>query len=244
MRDDLQDALVPVKWAKAQIPILQERLISWQRTRPYELVMEDDPQRPDMELLVAYLKKPIDPLIIGDVGAVINSVRTALDLTMTAVLSRHGVVADWTPPFPICKNSVDFFTKVKSLETEHGCSAAEVAYIERMKAYDGGDHVLWHIAKLDNLRKHQRLLTVEPIPSTVHIGWIYYAERLMCHSHAKNKTVLYRIPRGEFRPAHGNANVTPDIFLNEAPSGVGVHPAIVSLRVYSERVYWLIEGFP
>lgn len=244
MKADLEDALVPVKWAQAQIPVVQDRLIAWQRSRPYEIVAENDPQRSDMELLVAYRKKPLNPLIVGDVGAVINSVRTALDLTMAAVVARHGVVPDRAPNFPIHKAAGDFLAAVKRLETEHGCSAAEVAYVERTKAYDGGDAVLWHIGKLDNLRKHQRLLTVEPIPSTVHIGWIYYAERLMLHSHAQNKTILYRIPRGVFRPTDGNTNLTPDIFLNEAPSGVGVHPAIVSLRVYSERVYWLIDGFP
>ncbi|HML07357.1 MAG TPA: hypothetical protein VK430_04415 [Xanthobacteraceae bacterium] len=244
MKADLEDALVPVKWAEAQIPVLQERLLAWQRSRPYEIVTENDPQRSDMELLVAYRKKPLDPLIVGDVGAIINSVRTALDLTIAAVVARHGIVPDRAPNFPNAKTSNDFSTAVKKLETEYGCSPTEVAYIERAKAYDGGDAVLWHICKLDNLRKHQRLLTVEPIPSTVNISWIYYAERIMEHSHAQNKTKLYRIPRGVFRPTDGNTNLTPDIFLNEAPSGVGIHPAIVALRVYSERVYWLISEFP
>ena len=34
MRADLEDALVPVKWAEAQIPILRQRLIDWQHTDP------------------------------------------------------------------------------------------------------------------------------------------------------------------------------------------------------------------
>ncbi len=244
MQPDLEDALVPIQWAKAQIPVLQERLIAWQRSRPYDIVAEPDPQRPNMELLVAYRKKPLDPLIIGDVGAVINSVRTALDLAMAAVVARHGVVPDRAPAFPIHKAASNFLAAVNKLKTEHRCSPAEVAYVEGTKAYDGGDVVLWHIAKLDNLRKHQRLLTVEPIPSTVHITWMSYAERLMLHSHSQNKSILYRIPAGEFRATDGNTNITPDIFLNEAPSGVGIHPAIASLRAYSERVYWLIQMFP
>ena len=82
MKADLEDALVPVKWAQAHMPVLQERFLAWQRTYPYKIVAEPDPNRGDRELLVAYLEKPLDPLIVGDVGAIINSVRTGLDLMM------------------------------------------------------------------------------------------------------------------------------------------------------------------
>jgi hypothetical protein len=244
MKDDLEDALVPIKWAEAQIPILQDRLLSWQRSHPYEIVTEDDPQQPDRELLVAYRKKPLDPLIVGDVGAVVNSIRTALDLTMAAVVARRGVKPDRPPYFPIYKTAADFLAAVKRLEAQHSITTAEITYIEQAKAYDGGDNMLWHIGKLDNLRKHQRLLTVQPIPSVVNLGQIRYAERLMLHSHAQNRSLLYRIPRGEFRLTDGDINLTPDIFLNETPSGIGIHPAIVALRAYCSRVYWLIQDFP
>jgi hypothetical protein len=244
MKADLEDALVPVTWARAQIPILQERLSAWQRSYPYELTTEPDPQQPDRELLVAYLKKPLDPLIVGDVGAAINSIRTGLDLMMAAVVARHGVSPDRAPNFPIAKTRTDFSAGVKKLETEYGISSVEIAAIERTKAYDGGDHVLWHIAKLDNLRKHQRLLTILPIPTRADITSAPYAERLMLHSHSQNKTVLYRIPAGAFCATEGGTNLSADIFLNETPVGIGIHPAIVALRVYSDRVYWLIHGFP
>ena len=64
-------------WARAQIPVLQERFLSWQRSYPYKLVCQPERGRPDRELLVAYLEKPLDPLIIGDIGAIINSVQLA-----------------------------------------------------------------------------------------------------------------------------------------------------------------------
>jgi hypothetical protein len=93
MRDDLEDVLVPVIWAKAQIPIFQDRLLTWQRSYPYEIVAEPDPDHPNRELLTAYLKKPLDPLIIGDIGAAINSIRTGLDLL------RYGVLPMCRLPF-------------------------------------------------------------------------------------------------------------------------------------------------
>jgi hypothetical protein len=244
MKADLEDALVPVKWAQAQIPVLQERFIAWQRSYPYEIVSEPDPYQPDRELLVAYLKKPLDSLIVGDVGAIINSVRTGLDLMMAAIVARHGIPARDAPNFPVRKKPADFLAAVKELEAKYGLSPAEISRIERTKAYDGGDHVLWHIATLDNLRKHQRLLTVEPIPSQAEITSIIYAERLMLHSHSQNKTTLYRISAGAFHPTKGNTNLSAQIFLNETPAGVGMHPAIVALQNYCSRVYWLIQDFP
>jgi hypothetical protein len=160
MKADLDDALVPVKWAEAQIPILQERLSAWQRTYPYEIVAEPDPDGADRELLVAYLKKPLDPLIVGDVGAMVNSIRTGLNL-----VARHGVIPSRAPDFPISKTPTDFLAAVEKLKSKNWISPIEAAVIKRTKAYDGGDGMLFHIGKLDNLRKHQRLLTVEPTPT-------------------------------------------------------------------------------
>jgi hypothetical protein len=168
MKDDLLDALVPVQWAQAQMPVLQDRILAWQRTYPFKIVTEPDPDRGDRELLVAYLEKPLDPLIVGDVGAMINSIRTGLNLMMTAVVARHGV-PNRAPDFPIAETASDFLATIKKMESKKWISSLEAAVIERTKAYNGGDGILWHIGKLDNLRKHQRLLTVEPIPSRAHV---------------------------------------------------------------------------
>jgi hypothetical protein len=73
---------------------------------------------------------------------------------MAAVVARHGVAPETTPNFPIREKSSDFFKRVRQLKAGRWISADEATAIEKTKAYDGGDHVLWHIAKLDNLRKH------------------------------------------------------------------------------------------
>jgi hypothetical protein len=248
MKADLQDALVPVKWAEAQIPILQQRLIEWNRSGPYRIIVEPEPQQPNWELLVAYLEKPLDALIVGDVGAVINSVRTALNLLISAVVARHGTVPSRAPDFPIAKKPADFLAAVKKLKAEHSLTTVEAKVIERTKAYSdafpGGDHLIWHIGKLDNLRKHQRLIHVEPIPTEADITQIYMVQRVMEHSHAQNKTTLFRIPGGTFHPTKGNTNLRAEIFLNETTAGIGVRPAIVGLRVYCSRVRAFIQSFP
>jgi hypothetical protein len=185
MKDDLADALIPVFWARDHIPVLQERLLSWQRRYPYEVVAERDPVQADMDLVIARLRTPLDPLIIGDVGAIINSVRTGLDLMMAAVVARHVASPSWFPNFPICESRDDFLDAVGKLQSRYQLTADEADAIRRTKAYDGGDHLLWHIAKLDNLRKHQRLLVVEAIPIEAHVTQIYMVQRLMEHSHAE-----------------------------------------------------------
>jgi hypothetical protein len=112
MRDDLLDAKAAVDWAEAQIPILQERLMNWQRERPYEIVPEPDPADKNWEFLVAYLGIPLDPLIHGDVGAIINSARTALDILMSALLAGHGIKPNSKAHFPIRKARTDFLAAV------------------------------------------------------------------------------------------------------------------------------------
>ena len=90
MPNDLLDAQAAVDWAIAQIPILQERFLAWQRNRPYELVVEPDPD-PGYEILVAHQKRPVDPLVIDDAGAIINSARSSLDLLAATLAARNGV---------------------------------------------------------------------------------------------------------------------------------------------------------
>jgi hypothetical protein len=79
MRDDLTGALAAVDWADAHIPVMNERFIAWKRRSPYNIIIEPDSEDAEWELLVAYHRVPLDPLIHGDVGAFINSMRTALD---------------------------------------------------------------------------------------------------------------------------------------------------------------------
>lgn len=244
MKADLDDALIPVHWAQAQIPVVQQRFSNWQRSYPYKLVCEADPIQPDRELLIAYLEKSLDPLIVGDIGAIINSVRTGLDLMMAAIVARHNVTPERAPNFPIRETASAFLQRVEELKTDRWISDIEAAAIQRTKAYKGGDHVLWHIAKLDNLRKHQRLLFVEPLPTQLDLTGIPYAERLMLHSHSQNKSSLYRILAGTFPPTRANTNLSAEIFLNEVESGVGLRPGMVAVRAYVDRVSALIQSFP
>lgn len=130
------------------------------------------------------------------------------------------------------------------MESKYGLSKIEAAIIKKTKAYSGGGQgIMFHIATLDNLRKHQRLLRVEPAPSQAILTAPGYGfEKLM--TRMQDKTILYSIPKGEFRPTKGNTLLSAEIFLNEAPAGIGDHPALLALRVYGSWVKTTIMTFP
>lgn len=109
MRDDRLDAQAVVNGADVHIPVLQERFVTWQRRRPYELIVEPDPDDGDWEFLIAYLRAPLDPLIAGDVSVIISSVRTSLDVLMSALLTSYGIKPNSKAHFPIRRHASDLF---------------------------------------------------------------------------------------------------------------------------------------
>lgn len=243
MRSDLRGSWNAVRWADAHIQVLQERFVSWQRGAPYELVMERDLHDADWEFLVAYLRQPLDPLIVGDIGAIINSVRTGLDLLMSALLVGNGEIPNSKAHFPIRKSPADFQTAVDALEMKHWINAAEAAAIKRTKAYLGGDHFLYPLHQLDIVRKHERLLLVAPSIQAAQITVLGGASYAM-HKAFDDKTILYRLPARQFRPNAGNTVVAAEIFFNEPTLLQTKQPATGVLRNFVARVRALIEGMP
>lgn len=243
MRADLTDALAAVHWADAHIPVMNERFIAWKRRGPYGIVVDPDPQDAKRELLVAHLNIPLDPLIHGDIGAIINSMRTALDILMSSILAGHGVKPNSQAHFPIRNTETEFLDRVAMLESKQWVTSVEAAAIKRTKAYKGGDRVLYSIHQLDILRKHERLLIVEPVIRTAHLATEGDGFHHIIHQQ-DDKTILYSFPKGGFRPTKSNSQVAPEIFLNEPTVGVARHPAVLALRAFTSRIRNLIEYFP
>jgi len=243
MRDDLLDALAALNWAEAQIPILQDRFMAWQRLRPYEIVEEPDPNDVNWKLLVAYPKIPLNPLIQGDAGAIINSTRSALDLLMSALIKRNGKKPNSDAHFPIRKSADDFLAAIRGMEDKKWISAIEAAAIKRTKAYKGGHHFLYPLHQLDILRKHERLLLVEPKISSVHIPRGQNGVE-PGFTRMDNKTILLRIAADRwFRPTQGDTQLASEILFNE-PSFLATHqPASGVLRNFTYSTAAIIESF-
>ena len=244
MQPDLEDALVPVKWAEAQIPVFRQRFITWQRSHPYELVMEPDPDAPEWEFLTAYLRTPIDPILVGCAGAIINSARTALDMLWMLLIRRHGKKPKGNTGFPIRDTAAHFDTAADVLKLEYGGTDTEVAAIKKTRTYKGGNNHLYPLHHLDIERKHHRILVLEPDIEVMHItllnGHLYADFRWL-----QDKTITHRIPtRAHFRPSHGNALLSAQVLLNEPAFLLAKQPAHLVLGWFTGTVRTIIENFP
>ena len=222
---------------------MQERFLEWQRRQPYALEVEKYPEDPEWQYLVAYPKTPLDPLIYGDFGAIVNSTRTALDLTLSALLIRNGHEPNADALFPIRKEQEKFHEKIDMFVGRGWVTNAEAEILRGTKAYEGGDHVLYHLHKLDVLRKHERLIEVTPVISEARLtawgGGIEPHWRRL-----EGKTIFYRIPANiPFRPGAGNTMLTSELIVHEPEFGVDSRPAVTALNVYRERARAIILSF-
>ena len=89
MRGDLLDAHAAVDWAIAQLDILSKRIARWIDGRPYTVTGNKDPQSGED---VWYIKEvdPIPRIINAEAGAIINSIRSSLDLLANKLAERNG----------------------------------------------------------------------------------------------------------------------------------------------------------
>jgi hypothetical protein len=131
------------------------------------------------------------------------------------------------------------------IEGKKWLSKSERATIKALKPYQGGDELLWPLHQLDILRKHERLITMQPEIGT---SWVARFPGLQgvrrTSVHFEEKTALWRFPVGSFRPTPGNANVAPEISFTEAAAlGAVREPVIPTLRKLAERVAGIITMF-
>jgi hypothetical protein len=248
MRDDLLEAQAAVDWAEAQIPLLIDSLDRWERGNPYRVFRQRDPES-DGYLIVAIEEKAFPLTFNAWVGAIINSLRSALDLVASALAKRNGKRPSSDRHFPIFDNLQDMIDPLHGLdskERKEWLSDADRAAIKALKPYKGGDDSLWLLHHLDIVRKHERLLLANPF---IHSLTYFGNARVLPGRSAPierryDKTILGRMSRSEAFPiSKGNTNLTLDILINEAALGVDNEQVVPALRRLSLRVREVIDLF-
>src|SRR5438128_703771 len=107
MRDDLLDAQAGVDWAVEQLDCLKARLISWHEQPPYHF--DEEPHPETGEKLIRFSEvKPPPPIVNAEVGVILNSIRSSLDVLVNTLASRAGHPASKQAYFPVCSSAVKF----------------------------------------------------------------------------------------------------------------------------------------
>jgi len=252
MRDDLSDAQAGVNWAVAQIPVFQEKLAAWNAKRPYEISVEIDPKTSE-HVVIAHLMGPLDPIVNAELGVIINSIRTALDLLAASLCRRNGNKPSADTHFPIFGSEQEMIDPLTGIEGKKWLSNGQRATIKSLKPYKGGDHAIWPLHRLDILRKHERLISARPDVSGFVFqhgaaageqGYMRFSGRGI--ERLENKTILARFggtTARQFNMANGHTHVAAQVTFDEAGIGIADEEVATTLFSFASRVAEIIERF-
>jgi hypothetical protein len=243
MRDDLLDAQAAVDWAVAQIPCLEERLVAYLGRRPYDISMEPDPDQSGHILMVFHSLGAPDAVLNAEVGAIVNSLRTSLDLLFTALVERNtGMEVRRDTYFPILPDASNFLGTIEKHEAENRLSSAQAVTIKNIRPYKGGNDALYLLHHLDLKRKHRKLIEIRPRPGSVQMPM--YCPHTAVWNHLEDKSVLLRFPPGtNFLPTKDNTQITLQIVIYEPGLGIEYAPVIPALHHLAEVASGVIAQF-
>lgn len=159
MSTDLLEPRAAVDWAVAQLKVTESRIEAWRESGAEEPITYFDP---DMGK-DAIKHREIDiPLILNaEIGTIINSIRSSLDILAVVLAARNGFPDDKETYFPICRCVYDFIDPAHGgLKKIKRLSAQDRSIIEGLGPYQGGNDYLWALHQMDVTRKHRKLLSV------------------------------------------------------------------------------------
>ncbi len=244
MGDDLADARGAVEWGKTQIPVLSRRFGAWQAANVQYVAKETDPPS-DVLAAVARAKEDLPPIFHAELGAIIGSCRSALDLLGAALAARNSRSPSSKTYFPIFHSEQDMLDPMHGIQGKKWLSRAEAAIISSLCPYAGGNDTLWGLHQLDILRKHKRLVATAIYPRIDYVlgqrvgfpdGMAQVALRNL-----KDEPVLFTYPRHGLRP---KAQFSCDIVFDETGlQCVHLKPVFPILNKFIEFVTDVIDGF-
>jgi hypothetical protein len=243
MRKDLLDAFAVLEWAKSHIPNMRRGVSVWRNGSPYEVVEERD-RRTGEKLIVLCRKHEPDRTFNAETGAVINAINSALDLLTAALARRNGAVPTDNTHFPIHRREADFLKRMKDIGRQNRLSRRDIDKIIALKPYEGGHDLLWPFRRLDNLRKHERLVALDGIVQaffTAGSGTKYGTSRWQ---RFQKKTLLFRVPADAPSPEpRRNLFLAFDIVFDEATGDLSGRPVVPMLEKYGDAVADIIDMF-
>lgn len=202
MRDDLLDARAAIEWGESQLPILAGRFREWEASNFQWVPVDLNPPHGKMAA-VADAKSPLPAIFHAEIGAIIGSFRSALDLSCAALALRSGVRPSTDTHFPFYISHQESLDPKYGIEGKRWLSTRDKKIIKSLCPYEGGNGLLWSLHQLDILRKHERLITTLVNPRINLIrgkGNTAPEYRLDDMPGLENKPVMFEYPRSEPKP--------------------------------------------
>ena len=156
MRDDLLDAQACVEWAESQRDVLKSRINEWINSRPHGVKEREDPESGNKTWQIGEIN-PIPRTINVEVGAIINALRSSLDLLANVLSERNGHVGKRDVYFPVSRTAKQF--QADGRKKIARLSTADRAAIEGLQPYqEGNKNLLFALHDMDIARKHRGLI--------------------------------------------------------------------------------------
>jgi hypothetical protein len=241
---NLFDAIGAVEWGESQLPVLANRFHIWQAINVQ--LIRKDPNPPIGNLAAEAIQKEDLPSIFNaEIGAIIGSFRSSLDLLAAAIATGNGITPSRDTHFPIFGSHQDMIDPFYGIEGKKWLSPAEMLIIKSRHPYEGGNDALWVLHQLDILRKHERLIrcTVYPHLDYVVGDGIIFPDgmRSIPLRNLKDKPVLFEYPRDAPQP---KAQLSTEIVFDEINvSGIRSHPVFPTLVYLKDFVREIIGRF-
>src|SRR5437868_1045139 len=131
MPSDLIDAHAAVDWATDQVAILENKITNWTKNDSYSVRVAPDLASGKKAYFLT--GNPVPAAINAESGAIINSIRSSLDLLANALASRNGHGTSRSISFPVSRNQTTFRSGGK--EKIRKVSAADQATIESLSPW-------------------------------------------------------------------------------------------------------------
>lgn len=242
MGGDLADAYGALDWANAQLETLEKRIKSLIARPPYDVIQEDHLEMGKTLFKLRPNDIEEDVLINGDVGAIINSVRSSLDLLAASLARRNGKTPNSKRHFPIRASGIDFFANEAVAEREKWLRPKDRLIIEALKPYKGGNDQLFALHQLDIIRKHERLVVTSINPASIIVDPAAHAAGFRFASawpSLNDGSVIASCP---INSPYRDFEIAFDITLNE-PRLLPSQPIMPLLRDFRRMAELIVEMF-
>ena len=205
------------------------------------MVVEPDEQT-GQKIIKAKLATPLPIIINAEAGAIINMIRSSLDILAVALAERNGHKNPNDVYFPIADGPNDFigpkgqaFKKVKKL------SQADRSAIESLKPYKGGDNVLYSLHQLDIKRKHRRLVNVDDHARSInYTQWgTHPSPEFIYNGILSDGSPLLRVPSDS---ETGHVNLSLEVTFSEGTFSKR-RPVVQTLYAFAARAEEIINIF-